>query len=86
MFGHIGEFDLPCVTDPSIQPAGDLGILGCVLRDVPRDCGLAYASVFEVGRYRPHIDLLAPADDQLASTRSLNRDRDSRRSAGDGLR
>ncbi len=35
---------------------------------------------------RPHIDLLAPPDDQLASTRSLKRDQDSRRSAADGLR
>jgi hypothetical protein len=86
VFGHIGEFDLPRVTDPSIQSAGDLGILGGVLCDVSRDCGLAHASVMQVGRYRPHIDLLSPADDQLTSTRSLNRDRDSRRSAGDGLR
>ena len=43
MFGDVGEFDLPRVTDPPIQPAGDLGILGCVLRDVAGDCGLAHA-------------------------------------------
>jgi hypothetical protein len=86
VFGDVDQLDLPRVTDSSIQPAGDLGILGCVLRDVAGDCGLAHASVRQVGSYRPHIDLLAPPDDQLASTRSLNRDRDSRRSAADGLR
>jgi hypothetical protein len=84
--GYIGKLYLPHVPDSSIQPAGDLGILGRVLGDIAGDCGLAHASVFEVGRYRPHIDLRAPPDYQLASTRSLNRDRDSRRSAGDGLR
>jgi hypothetical protein len=86
VFGHIGQVDLPGATDSSIQATGDLGILGCVLGDVAGDCGLAHASVRQVGSYRPHVDLLAPSDDQLASTRSFNRDRDSRRSAADGLR
>ena len=49
--------------------------------------GMSVASPFlrSLDLFRHDVELVHP-DDQLATARSLNRDRDSRRSAGDGLR
>jgi hypothetical protein len=86
MIGKLSPLDHSFDADPSIESAANACILGCVLREVACDCvsvGIATAWVASDG---PDVDLLTPADDQLATVGSCHRDRYSRRGAGDGLR
>jgi hypothetical protein len=84
--GDLGSLDYSLHTDPSIQTATRLCVLGGVLCEVARDAGSVPVAGVPVGADRSRVDLLAPADDQLATVGSCHRDRYSRRGAGDGLR